>query len=90
MSPTGGFRSRSPRRWVGITVFPPDGECAEDTLHHADSAIAIAKNLQLRTIAEGVETEDQARVLRALGCRLHQGYLYSRPLPAARFECLFI
>ncbi|MBK8132132.1 MAG: EAL domain-containing protein [Gammaproteobacteria bacterium] len=55
-----------------------------------ESIIAIAKNLQLRTVAEGVETEDQARILRALGCGLHQGYLYSRPLPAAEFERLYI
>ncbi|MBI2784089.1 MAG: EAL domain-containing protein [Gammaproteobacteria bacterium] len=55
-----------------------------------ESIIAIAKNLQLRTVAEGVETEDQARVLRALGCSLHQGYLYSRPLPAAEFERLYL
>jgi sensor c-di-GMP phosphodiesterase-like protein len=54
-----------------------------------ESIIAIAKNLQLRMVAEGVETEDQARVLRALGCSLHQGYLYSRPLPAAEFERLY-
>lgn len=54
-----------------------------------ESIIAIAKNLQLRTVPEGVETEDQARVLRALGCSLHQGYLYSRPLPAAEFERLY-
>lgn len=54
-----------------------------------ESIIAIAKNLQLRMVAEGVETEDQARVLRALGCSLHQGYLYSRPLPADEFERLY-
>lgn len=52
--------------------------------------VAIARSLQLRTVAEGVETEAQTRVLRALGCSLHRGYLYSRPLPAAEFERLYI
>ncbi len=53
-----------------------------------ESIIAIARSLQLRTVAEGVETESQAEFLRGLGCALHQGYLYSRPLPAAEFERL--
>jgi EAL domain-containing protein (putative c-di-GMP-specific phosphodiesterase class I) len=35
------------------------------------------------TVAEGVETEDQADRLRALGCDHAQGYLYGRPLDAA-------
>ncbi|MGE3297050.1 MAG: EAL domain-containing protein [Porticoccaceae bacterium] len=55
-----------------------------------ESIIAMARSLKLRTVAEGVETEDQAEFLRGLGCALHQGYLYSRPLPAAEFERLYI
>ena len=51
-----------------------------------ESIIAIARNLGLRTVAEGVETAAQAEALHALGCVLHQGYLYSRPLPVAEFE----
>ncbi len=54
-----------------------------------ESIIAIARSLQLRTVAEGVETESQAEFLRGLGCALHQGYLYSQPLPAAEFERLY-
>ena len=51
-----------------------------------ESIIAIAHNLKLRTVAEGVETAEQAQALRALGCVVHQGYWYSRPLPLADFE----
>ena len=51
-----------------------------------ESIIAIAHNLKLRTVAEGVETAEQAQALRALGCLVHQGYWYSRPLPLADFE----
>jgi diguanylate cyclase len=51
-----------------------------------ESIIAIARNLGLRTVAEGVETAAQADALRALGCTIHQGYHYSRPLPPAEFE----
>ena len=43
---------------------------------------------RLRTVAEGVETEDHLRFLREYGCQELQGYLFSRPLPAASFENL--
>jgi diguanylate cyclase (GGDEF)-like protein len=44
--------------------------------------IAIAASLGLEIVAEGVETEDQAMRLRALGCRTAQGWLYSTALPS--------
>ena len=47
--------------------------------------ISIARGLGLNLIAEGVETESQARYLRANGCMTMQGYLYHRPMPLPRF-----
>ena len=47
--------------------------------------IALAHSLDLRVVAEGVETEAQRTRLLALGCDIFQGYLCSRPLPAASF-----
>ena len=47
--------------------------------------IEMAKTLQLRTIAEGVERQEQLDYLRAHGVDLAQGWLFSRALPAAGF-----
>ena len=46
--------------------------------------IRLAKALRLDTTAEGVETQEQMVMLRALGCDDVQGYLVSRPIPAAQ------
>ncbi|KQT14282.1 putative bifunctional diguanylate cyclase/phosphodiesterase [Ramlibacter sp. Leaf400] len=46
------------------------------------TCVNLARNLRLRVVAEGVETQEQARVLRALRCDLAQGFLYSPPVPA--------
>ena len=48
----------------------------------AASVIALARSLELPTIAEGIETVEQASALRGLGCRIGQGFLFSRAVPA--------
>jgi diguanylate cyclase (GGDEF)-like protein/PAS domain S-box-containing protein len=50
-----------------------------------DAVIRMAGALGLETLAEGVETEGQLAFLRRQGCQAVQGYLFSRPLPAATF-----
>jgi diguanylate cyclase (GGDEF)-like protein/PAS domain S-box-containing protein len=50
------------------------------------SLIAMAHNLGLRVVAEGVETQAQAAFLIKEHCEEAQGYLYAEPLPAAEFE----
>lgn len=48
--------------------------------------IAIAKQLDLIVIAEGVEGQEEAHDLNKMGCHYAQGYYFSRPLPASEFE----
>ena len=48
--------------------------------------IDIANLMSIPTIAEGVETEEQLRLLKEGGCEVVQGYYFSRPLPSAEFE----
>ncbi|MGI8494515.1 MAG: putative bifunctional diguanylate cyclase/phosphodiesterase [Pyrinomonadaceae bacterium] len=45
--------------------------------------VSLAKTLRMKTIAEGIETIDQLHMLSILGCHYGQGYLFSRPVPAA-------
>ena len=48
--------------------------------------VLLAESLGLSVIAEGVETDDQRRFLASQGCHSYQGYLYSKPIPAADLE----
>jgi EAL domain-containing protein (putative c-di-GMP-specific phosphodiesterase class I) len=48
--------------------------------------ISLAHALDLKVIAEGVESQEQAKLLRLLKCGEMQGFLFSKPLPAGEVE----
>jgi EAL domain-containing protein (putative c-di-GMP-specific phosphodiesterase class I) len=48
------------------------------------AVVDLAANLGMRSIAEGVETQDQLDHLRDLGCDQAQGYFFARPLPPGK------
>ena len=53
-----------------------------------ESILALARTLNTSVVAEGIESDVQARELERLGCTHAQGFLFSRPIPAAAAEKL--
>ncbi len=66
--------------------FVHDIDIDPDDRAIVSAVINVARELGIRTIAEGVETEEQLRFLVACGCGAVQGYLFSKPLMADDFE----
>ncbi|MBW7903323.1 MAG: EAL domain-containing protein [Rhodocyclaceae bacterium] len=89
-----GFSSLSYLRRFSIGRLKIDQSFVRDLTQDPDAAaiavaiVSLAHGLGLTVIAEGVETEAQLNFLRARRCDEMQGYLFSRPLPAADFESL--
>jgi len=59
-----------------------------DTMTLVSTIISLAHSLRLKVVAEGVDSEDQAKALRRLRCDEMQGYLFSRPLPLKELTAL--
>lgn len=58
----------------------------KEDLAIVEASIAIAKQFNLRTVAEGIEDEQTLTQLKSMGCDIAQGYHIQRPLPADKFE----
>jgi len=89
-----GYSSLAYLKQLDIDLLKIDQGFVRDLASDPDDAaivraiIQMAHSLNLRTLAEGVETEQIRDQLRAFGCDAAQGYFYSRPVPAPDIERL--
>jgi diguanylate cyclase (GGDEF)-like protein/PAS domain S-box-containing protein len=72
------------RTFVVDLTEGPEGMAQVSTI------INLAHSLGLKVVAEGVETAEQARILRMLGCNEMQGFFLSKPLPGEMFESRYL
>jgi diguanylate cyclase (GGDEF)-like protein/PAS domain S-box-containing protein len=70
--------------------FVNDMTTAPEGLALVSTIINLARSLKLKVVAEGVETEEQSRLLRLLSCDEMQGYLFSKPVPIEIFEARYL
>lgn len=83
-----GYSSLSYLRRFPVSTLKIDRSFVADVMTDSDDAaivrtiIAMAHNLKMEVVAEGVETPGQLDFLHASGCELAQGYLFARPVPA--------
>lgn len=70
--------------------FVNDMTTGPQGLSLVQTIINLAHSLGLKVVAEGVETEEQRRLLRLLNCEQMQGFLFSKPMAAEEFEAAFL
>ena len=87
-----GYSSLEQLRRMPVDIVKVDrsfvsGMAADSTDREIVAAVVgMGRALKLCVVAEGVETPEQAELLRELGCDIGQGYLYAKPLPAAEMD----
>ncbi len=86
-----GYLSKLPVNALKIDQsFVTDMTQSPQGLALVSTIIDLAHSLSLNVVAEGVETEQQSRLLRLLKCDEMQGYFFSKPVPADIFEARFL
>jgi EAL domain-containing protein (putative c-di-GMP-specific phosphodiesterase class I) len=87
-----GYSSLSYLKRFPIDILKIDRSFVADSTTNKDDQeiikmiIAMARNLGIDAVAEGVETKEQQDFLSQHGCHMMQGYYFGRPMPATEFE----
>lgn len=86
-----GYSSLSYVHTLSFDILKIDKSFVKNLPEHSALALVramlgIAASLDITPLAEGIETQEQLLLLTSLGCKLGQGYLFSPPVPADRFE----
>ena len=86
-----GYNSFRRLQSYGVSIIKLDKSLvtnlpSDDTVAMCRAIVAMAKPLNLKVIAEGVETKEQAQVLQEMGCDMGQGYLFGKPMPLAELD----
>ncbi|MCE1225873.1 MAG: EAL domain-containing protein [Geobacteraceae bacterium] len=83
-----GYSSLSYLKNFPVTILKIDRSFVRDLAHDsgdraiAQSVVSLATNLDMKTVAEGVEEPEQLEILKQIGCTYIQGFIHSRPVPA--------
>lgn len=83
-----GYSSLSYLKNFPVTILKIDRSFVRDLSHNsgdraiAQSVVSLATNLDMKTVAEGVEEPEQLEILKQIGCTYIQGFIHSRPVPA--------
>lgn len=89
-----GFASLSLLKRYPLTRLKIDRQFVSELETNPDDAaivkavLALGRSLGLEVIAEGIETVEQASILKAFGCQEAQGYLFGKPMPKSEFKAL--
>ena len=89
-----GYSSLNMLKEIPLDVLKIDMVFLQETANYNKSSIILqsiidmANKLNLSQITEGVETREQLDMLKEMGCKLFQGYYFSKPIPIDEFEKL--
>ena len=91
-----GYSSLSYLKRFPVDILKIDRSFVEGIITHGENAtlaeavVQLGQALQLQTVAEGIETDEQWSTLRELGCDFGQGYLFAKPMTAKEIPTFFV